>query len=240
VSDGGAAGGRAAGGGSAGGPAGRGGAAGSGAAGRVVVIAGASSASGRATASALTASGARVVAVGSNAERLADVAAEARYVVDLSDAAATRELAGQIHSEVGPVDALVHLVGGWRAGSDDEGWQWLSARILTTLRNTTAAFRDDLTASPAGRLAIVSSSAVDHPSWSNANYATAKAGAEAWVASVASGWSKAGTAAAVTFVVRALGDGDGYTPVSLLARRVVELWAAPVAELNGARIRLNS
>jgi 3-oxoacyl-[acyl-carrier protein] reductase len=210
-----------------------------GSAGRIVVIAGASSASGRATAAALTASGARVVAVGSNAERLADVAAEVRYVVDLSDATATLTLAAQIRSEVGPVDALVHLVGGWQAGHNDEGWDWLSTRILTTLRNTTVAFRDDLTASPAGRLAIVSSTAVDHPTWSNANYATAKAGAEAWVAAVASGWSNAGTAAAVTFVVRALGDGDGHTPVSLLARRVVSLWDSPVAELNGARIRLN-
>ena len=116
----------------------------------------------------------------------------------------------------------------------------MSTRILTTLRNTTVAFRDDLTASPAGRLAIVSSSAVDHPTWSNANYATAKAGAEAWVASVASGWAKAGTAAAVTFVVRALGDGDGYTPVSMLATRLTKLWDAPVAELNGSRIRLGS
>ena len=210
-----------------------------GSAGRVVVIAGASSASGQATAAALTASGARVVAVGSNAERLVDVAAEARYVVNLSDAAATLTLAAKIRSEVGPVDALVHLVGGWRDGHDDDGWEWLSTRILTTLRNTTVAFRDDLTGSPAGRLAIVSSTAVDHPTWSNANYATAKAGAEAWVAAVASGWSKAGTAAAVTFVVRALGDGDGSTPVSLLAERVTSLWDAPVAELNGARIRLN-
>ena len=206
----------------------------------VVLIAGSSSASGRAAAAALGASGARVVAVGSNAERLADVPAEARYVCDLSDPAATRELADQIRREVGPVDGLIHLVGGWRTGQDDESWEWLSTRILTTLRNTTVAFRDDLTASPAGRLAIVSSSAVDHPTWSNANYATAKAGAEAWVASVASGWAKAGTAAAVTFVVRALGDGDGYTPVSMLATRLTKLWDAPVAELNGSRIRLGS
>jgi 3-oxoacyl-[acyl-carrier protein] reductase len=219
---------------------GQGGAVHGGSVARVVVVAGASSASGRATAAALTASGARVVALGSNAERLSDVAAEARYVVDLSDAAATLSIAGQIRSEVGPVDGLVHLVGGWRAGSDDEGWQWLCDRILTTLRNTTVAFRDDLTASTAGRLAIVSSTAVDHPTWSNANYATAKAGAEAWVAAVASGWSKAGTAAAVTFVVRALGDGDGYTPVSTLATRLTGLWDTPVAQLNGSRIRLNA
>jgi len=210
------------------------------ASGRTVVIAGASSASGKATAAALTAAGARVVVVGSSLERLMDDAAAARYECDLADPAATLALADRIRGEVGPVDGLVHLVGGWRDGHDDDSWDWLSTRILTTLRNTTTAFRDDLTASPAGRLAIVSSTAVDRPTWSNANYATAKAGAEAWVGAVASGWSKAGTAAAVTYVVRALGDGDGFTPVSVLATRITHLWDTPVAELNGARIRLNA
>jgi 3-oxoacyl-[acyl-carrier protein] reductase len=210
------------------------------ASGRTVVIAGASSASGKATAAALTAAGARVVVVGSSLDRLMDDAAAARYECDLADPVATLALADRIRSEVGPVDGLVHLVGGWRDGHDDDSWDWLSTRILTTLRNTTTAFREDLTASPAGRLAIVSSTAVDRPTWSNANYATAKAAAEAWVGAVASGWSKAGTAAAVTYVVRALGDGDGFTPVSLLATRITHLWDTPVAELNGARIRLNA
>lgn len=207
-------------------------------AGRTVLIAGASSESGRATAEALRAAGATVIAVGSNAERLADVPADARFVCDLSDPDAVAALAQQVHSEVGRLDGLIHLVGGWRSGQDDESWQWLSERLITTLRNTTVAFRDDLVASTAGRLAIVSSTAVDHPTWSNANYATAKGAAEAWVSAVGSGWAKAGTAAAVTFVVRALGTNDGYTGVGVLAERIVDLWSAPAAQLNGSRIRL--
>ena len=207
--------------------------------GRIVVIAGASSDSGKATALALQAAGARVVAVGSNAERLADVAADARFVCDLTDAAAVTALVATVRNEVGPADGLIHLVGGWRAGQDDESWEWLSSRIVTTLRNTSIAFRDDLRASTAGRFVIVSSSAVDAPTWSNANYAAAKAAAEAWVAALGSGWAKEGSAAAVTLVVRALGTNDGYTPVTTLADRIVGLWAASAAELNLARIRLS-
>ncbi|WP_213815348.1 SDR family NAD(P)-dependent oxidoreductase [Glaciihabitans sp. dw_435] len=207
---------------------------------RTVLIAGASSAAGHACAAALQATGVRVIAVGSDAGRLADVPADASYVCDLSDPAAVLALAETVRTEVGPIDGLVHLVGGWKPGNDDATWAWLEERLITTLRNTTLAFRDDLVASPAGRLAVVSSTSVDSPTWSSANYATAKAAAEAWVGSVASGWAKAGTAAAVTFVVRALGTGENDTSVDTLATRVAGLWDAPVVELNGARIRLTT
>jgi NAD(P)-dependent dehydrogenase (short-subunit alcohol dehydrogenase family) len=207
---------------------------------KIVVIAGASSASGRAVAAQLKDAGAIVVAVGSNAERLRDVASSASYVCDLADPAAVLDLAQRVHTEVGPVDGLVHLVGGWKAGHDDESWAWLEQRIVTTLRNTTIAFRDDLVASPAGRLAIVSSTSVAKPTWSNANYATAKAAAEAWVEAVASGWAKKGTAAAVTFRVTALGDNAGATSVGRLAEAIVALWLRPSAELNHALIELDA
>lgn len=208
--------------------------------GRIVIIAGASSAAGHAAASALQKSGATVVAVGSNAERLQDVEATSHYVCDLTDAAAVLDLAATVRAEVGPADGLIHLVGGWRTGHDDDGWAWLQSRLVCTLRHTTAAFRDDLSMSPAGRLAIVSSTSVDRPTWSNANYASAKAAAEAWVSAVASGWEKAGTAAAVTFVVRALGTNDGYTSVETVAGHIVRLWDAPAAKANGSRVRLHS
>lgn len=208
------------------------------AAGHLVLIAGASSDAGRATAAALGTAGALVVAVGSNAERLADVPATARYVCNLLDAAAVAELAERVRAEHGPVDGLLHLVGGWRAGQADDDWDWLNGRIVTTLRNTTLAFRDDLLASAAGRLAIVSSTAVDRPTWGNANYAVAKAAAEAWVSALAVGWAKVGTAAALSFVVRSLGEKDGDTSVAVLAAEFVRLWDAPATELNGARIHL--
>jgi 3-oxoacyl-[acyl-carrier protein] reductase len=197
-----------------------------GVAGRVVVVAGASSASGRAVAAALTAAGARVVAVGSDADRLGEVDAARREVCDLRDFGAVLELAGRIRGEEGAIDGLVHLVGGWRGGNGlsgqtDEDWDFLHERILTTLRNTTRAFADDLAASDAGRLAIVSSTAAQRPYPGGANYATAKLAAETWVRAVDRGFSKSGSAARSTiFVVSTLNGREGQ-----LADAVVDLWS---------------
>lgn len=206
-----------------------------GAAGRRVLVAGAASEAGRAVCAALTAAGATVIAVGSNAERLAAVVAAEHHALDLTDAAAVADLHVTIGG-AGSIDAVIHLVGGWRGGRSPEDWEWLEPRILTTLRVVSTEFRDDVVASTAGRFAIVSSTGVDKPTWSNANYVTLKAAAEAWMAAMASGWAKAGTAAAVTYVVASLGDGG--TPVETLGTAVSGLWNDDAPTLNGARIRL--
>lgn len=203
---------------------------------RVIVVTGATGDAGHAVTEALAAAGNTVVAIGSNAERLTAVTANAHYVCDLTDAEAVTALAHRIGEEVGPVDGLVHLVGGWRAGHDNDDWDWLEPRLLTTLRLVTLAFHDDLTASSAGRLVVIGSASAEKPAWGGANYATLKTAADAWVAAVASGWRKAATAAAVTLVVRSLG-GDG-TPVAGLAAAIVPLWDGAAAELNGAHIDL--
>ena len=123
----------------------------------LVLIAGASSESGRAVATALTDAGARVLVVGSDLRRLADIPAVARYECDLSSASGVDSLASRIHAEHGPIDGVVHLVGGWRAGRADDDWAWLESRVVETFRNTSRAFFEDLKASPAGRLVMVSS-----------------------------------------------------------------------------------
>jgi 3-oxoacyl-[acyl-carrier protein] reductase len=197
------------------------------ASGRVVVVAGATSAAGRAVSAALTQAGARVVAIGTDASRLADVDAEAREVCDLEDFEATTRLATRISSDIGRVDGLIHLVGGWRgggglAGQTDDDWEFLHGRILGTLRNTTRAFDEDLRASDAGRLAIVSSTAVQRPYPGGANYSTAKLAAETWARAVDRGFSKSGSPARTTiFVVATL---TGLEEV--LAEHVVGLWTA--------------
>jgi NADP-dependent 3-hydroxy acid dehydrogenase YdfG len=202
-----------------------------------VVVTGATGETGRAVSAALLAAGHRVVAVGSDAARLADVAASARFVCDLTDATATLELAGRVRSEVGAPDALVHLVGGWRAGNTNDDWNWLEPRLLTTLRLTTLAFIDDLTASTDGRLVTIGSTGAAKPTWSGANYATLKTAASAWVGAVASGWRKAGTGAAVELLVKSIGDGG--TSVDAIADRITQLLAPDAAELNGSRLDLS-
>ncbi|WP_104135956.1 MULTISPECIES: SDR family NAD(P)-dependent oxidoreductase [unclassified Cryobacterium] len=208
-------------------------------AGRTVLIAGATSTAGLAVASLLADSGARVVAVGSNLERLQSVLGvapdAALYECDLTDFAAVTALAGA----TGPIDGLIHLVGGWRgggglAGQTDEDWDFLHSHVVTTLRNTTRAFNADLLASSAGRLAIVSSVSVDRPTAGGANYAAAKSAAETWVRAVGAGFAKAGdTAAAAIFVVRSL---DGLE--TELATRVTGLWGKAAASVNNSRLVL--
>lgn len=214
-----------------------------GVAGRTVLIAGATSTAGLAIAGALADAGAHVIAVGSNAERLRAVSDRApdaaTYVCDLGDFAAVAALAETVRLEHGPIDGLVHLVGGWRgggglAGQSDEDWAFLLDRVVATLRNTTRAFNADLLASPAGRLAIVSSVAVDKPGPGGANYAAAKAAAETWTRAVGQGFAKAeAPAAAVIFVVRALEGLEAE-----LAARVVGLWDVPAASVNNTRVPL--
>lgn len=218
----------------------------------LVLIAGATSASGVACAQALLDAGAKVIAVGSNADRLVERMPRGvlRYQCDLSSHSEVEHLRDTIHDAHGNIDALLHLVGGWRGGKSitgqsDEDWDFLHTSVMTTLRNTTRAFVDDLVASAAGRLAIVSSESVLNPTPSNANYGAVKAAAEHWVNAVARLFTKqAPQAAAVSWVVKALSEKSpsdapaGYTPVSFLADAAVELLAPETAKLNGTRVAL--
>jgi 3-oxoacyl-[acyl-carrier protein] reductase len=206
--------------------------------GKVVVIAGATSAAGRAVARSLLDAGARVVAVGSDQGRVDALEAELPGLLgeraDLTDGDDVLELAMRVHARVGDVDGVIHLVGGWRgggglAGQTEEDYRVLE-RSFTALRHVSRAFFDDLVASAAGRLTIVSSTTVERPTPGGANYAAVKAASESWMQSVAQGFAKAGSAAAaVTFRVRALAGLE-----ERLAASVVELWRADAAELNGS------
>ena len=209
----------------------------SGASGRVVVVPGATGVTGRAVASALTASGATVIALGTDAARLASVDAAEREVVDLLDEEAAATLAAAVLERHGRVDGLVHLVGGWKPGWSDEVTDWLNARLVTTLLNTTTAFEPALLAAPAARLVLVSSTAVTREGPPASAYAAAKLAAESWVEQLAGRWADT-DAAAVTWIVRSLGDGERDTAPTSVADAAVRLWDAPASELNGARIRL--
>jgi NADP-dependent 3-hydroxy acid dehydrogenase YdfG len=187
-----------------------------------VVIAGAGSPLGDATAAALRAAGHEAVEV-------------TRAVCDLTDGAAVTALAERL----GAVDGLLHLVGGWRggqglAGQSDEDWEWLRTRIVDTLRHTTRAFLPAIAASPAGRIAIVSSTTLAKPTASNANYVAAKAAAEAWLAAVGQALSGTPGSVHVERVMALVSDADRaadpgrdwsrHTDVTDLAGRFVALW----------------
>ncbi|WP_341994309.1 SDR family NAD(P)-dependent oxidoreductase [Microbacterium sp. LWH7-1.2] len=228
--------------------------------GRLVIIAGATSASGRIAARVLRDAGARVVAVGRDAGRLRDLldsletdaaslaggtAGSVRTeVCDLGDETAVASLAERIHETDGPVDGVLHLVGGWRgggglAGQTDDDYRFLEGS-LTALRHVSRAFDADLKASEAGRLAVVSSTAVARPVAGAANYAAVKAATEAWTRAVAQGFTKDArdsggrpAAASVIFRVKSL---DGLEEA--LAQRFADLWLADATEINDTIVEL--
>ncbi|BDZ54989.1 SDR family NAD(P)-dependent oxidoreductase [Agromyces marinus] len=206
---------------------------------RIVIVAGATSASGRAVARALVDSGAKVVVVGTHQGRLDELEVEIPGVVgeraDLADGDDVLELAMRVHASLGRVDGVVHLVGGWRGGGGIPGQTEEDFRALersfSSLRHVSRAFWDDLVESDAGRIAIVSSTTVERPTAGGANYTSIKAAAESWLRSLADGFSKAGSeGAAVTFRVKALSGLERR-----LADEVVALWAADASgpALNG-------
>src|SRR5690606_3199409 len=161
--------------------------------GRTVLLAGATSAAGLATARALIGAGSRVIATGRSADRLAALA-DAGAQTAVADATSVAEMSA-LAARIGAVDAVILLVGGWRgggglAGQSDEDLQALLP-AFQAVRATSRAFDAAIRASDAGRFAIVSSTVVERPLAGGANYATMKAASEAWARAVAQGYAKA-------------------------------------------------
>lgn len=228
--------------------------------GRLVVISGATSASGLAAARELVAAGARVVAVGRSADKLEQLAAAVEpgagvvelvpagslrtEVCDLTDEADVAALAERIHASDGTVDGVLHLVGGWRGGGGLEGqtdddYRFLE-RALSALRHVSRAFDADLRASESARTAIVSSTAVERPLAGGANYAAVKAASEAWARAVAQGFAKAArdsgrplAAASVIFRTKSLSGLE-----DALAQRFADLWMTDATETNDTIVDL--
>lgn len=216
--------------------------------GRTILLAGGTSAVGAVVARTALERGAQVVVVGHDPVKLEALSGELpgvrTLVCDLTDEASVHALANDVHTEIGRVDGVLNLVGGWRgggglAGQSDEDYRVLE-RSLTALRHVSRAFDDDLRASDAGRLAIVSSTAVARPLAGGANYAAVKAASEAWTRAVAQGFAKAArdasqppAAASVVFRVKAL---DGLEQA--LADAFTGLWDADAAEVNDTIVTL--
>ncbi|WP_062385494.1 SDR family NAD(P)-dependent oxidoreductase [Demequina iriomotensis] len=215
---------------------------------RTVLIAGATSAVGAAATRALIAAGARVIATGRDAGRLAPLAAlgARTEVLNLADEAQVVRLAERLHDAGVALDGVLHLVGGWRGGGGLAGQTEADFRALeasfTALRHVSRAFDANLRRSPAARLAIVSSTAVERPLAGGANYVAVKAASEAWVRAVAQGYAKdardAGEpprAAAVIVRVASLAGLE-----DAVARAYVGLWDASAEDANGSVIEVGA
>jgi NAD(P)-dependent dehydrogenase (short-subunit alcohol dehydrogenase family) len=209
-------------------------------AGRLVAVAGAAGGLGPAVCRRLAGAGARVAGTDVDAEKLAALGLERAEVVDLLDPEAARRWA----EELGPVDALVHLVGGWRGGTpigeaDLADWDLLHDLLIRTVQHTSRAFLPALRASEHGRFVLVSARAASNPTSKNAAYAAAKAAAEAWTLALADELSDDAATANVV-VVNAIGDAKpSFTPPEHLADAIAWLLSDAGAKMNGQRLALH-
>ncbi len=222
-----------------------------------VVVVGAGGAAGQAVASAIEATGRTVAAVDLV---MPSIPGCHGYTVDATSRDDVERLAAQLRAEHGGIDALIHLIGGWRGGKGftgnlDEDWLWLRTMLVDTLRHTTLAMHDDLVAAAAGRVVIVSATAAANPTAGGANYASAKAAAETWIMAMADSFRRAQPehlrAAATVVAVKALvtpamrreepdRSFPGYTDVADLAAELVRILASDADAINARRLDLTA
>ena len=176
------------------------------------------------------------------------------FAVDLLDPDAAKGWADRIQEKFGGCDALVHLVGGWRGGKpiaeapveDDE---FLHGLLVKTVQTATRAFLPHL-AQTGGRFVIVSAAQAQKPTATNAAYATAKAGAEAWTLAFADELAQHGGTANIV-VVNAIvtpqmreqnpdKEYKTFTDAADIAETIAFLLGPAAAKMNGQRISLHA
>ncbi len=228
---------------------------------RVIAIAGVAGGLGPVVAERLAESGATIAGTDVSQEKVEEVGAglglpAERWdgrAVDLLDEEASRTWCAALLERFGRVDALLHLVGGWRGGeplatAPLADWELLHDLLVRTVQHTTRAFHDALLASEHGRFVLVSSKQAQAPTNSNAAYAAAKAAAEAWTLALADGFE--GTSATANVIVvdailtarmREQSPGEDFptfTPAEDIADAIAFICSDPSKKMNGQRFPL--
>lgn len=231
--------------------------------GRVIAIAGAGGGLGPSVVRRLAGTGAVLCLSDVAAERVEPLGSEfgldsARFdarAVDLLDESAARDWRAAIEERFGRVDALLHLVGGWRGGqalaeAPLEDYEWLHDLLVRTVQHATRAFRDAL-AHAGGSFALISSAQAQRPSGTNASYAAAKAAAEAWTLALADDFRESGARARANVVVvnailtpevRERNPDKEYrtfTRAEDIAEALAFLCSDAAAKMNGQRLSLH-
>jgi NAD(P)-dependent dehydrogenase (short-subunit alcohol dehydrogenase family) len=230
--------------------------------GRVIAIAGAAGGLGPTVARRLAGDGATIAATDRHQERLDELASdlelpEDRFdgrIVDLLSEDAAREWCEALVERFGQVDALLHLVGGWKGGDPIattplEDYEWLHDLLVHTVQHTTRAFYDQLAGSDHGRFVLVSSSQAQHPNGTNASYAATKAAAESWTLALADSFEDT-KATANIIVVNAIltprmreADPEKefrtFTSAEDLADAIRFVVGDSAAKMNGKRLELH-
>ncbi|MBI4673778.1 MAG: SDR family oxidoreductase [Chloroflexi bacterium] len=164
---------------------------------RVAVIIGAGGQLGPAVAKAFAHAGAKLVLVGTHADVLANVFKDlgfresraTMHVADARDPAAMQGLTQVVQTRFGHADILLHLAGGFRAGTvldtPDAVWDELFDVNLRTALYATRAFLPLLAENGWGRVLTISSGVTQAPPPNLTAYVAAKAALEAMTIAVA-------------------------------------------------------
>jgi NAD(P)-dependent dehydrogenase (short-subunit alcohol dehydrogenase family) len=228
--------------------------------GRTVLVTGAAGGLGPSVVAAAADAGARLVLLDVAQDRLDGLAAthasavDSTHVVDLLDPDAVQAFA-ETTATSGGVDAVWHLVGGWRGGkplpeAPLEDWDWLHGLLVRTTVHMARSFAGQLAAGEHGRFAIISAQQAQAPTTTNAAYAASKAAAEATVLALADGFK--GTPATANVVVvpaivtPAMREAEpdkqwgSFVPAEDIADTLVYVTSDAAAKMNGQRVRLYS
>jgi NAD(P)-dependent dehydrogenase (short-subunit alcohol dehydrogenase family) len=173
--------------------------------------------------------------------------------VDLLDIESARAWADATSERFGGVDALVHLVGGWRGGEpiasapiDDDAF--LHDVLVRTVQLATRAFLPALLDS-GGRFVIVSAAQAERPSSTNAAYGSAKAAAEAWTLALADELGERGGTANIVRVNAIVTpqmridspdkEFKTFTDADEIAQAIAFLLSDAGRKMNGQRLSLH-
>jgi NAD(P)-dependent dehydrogenase (short-subunit alcohol dehydrogenase family) len=221
---------------------------------RVVAITGAAGGLGPTVVRAFLDAGASLALAGRSREKLVELL-ESHHVpadawlasgVDLAEPQAATAWAEEVRERFGRVDAVLHLVGGYTAGSSLselrlEDWDQVQRMLIRTTLCVVRAFAGPLREA-GGRFVAVTSPKAQSPTARSALYSMAKAGSDAIVLALADEL-RGSAATANLIVVDSIGAPQPArygkaTPPEEIAAAMLFLCSDAAATINGARIPL--
>ncbi len=218
----------------------------------VVVITGATGATGSAAARVFAAQGASLALLSHDSAKLDALASSLNlppfrlltHAADLRNPEAVESAARFVTTRFGRADILLHLVGGWTGGktlpetSTDDLQTMLNQHVQTTF-HLLRAFTPGMVGNGWGRVIVVSSPLAQTPAAKMSAYAAGKAAQESLILTFAQEARDTGVTANILQVrsIDTEGTGKGTSPDEIVAA-MLYLSSDQASKVNGARIPL--